>query len=281
MRTRDLAASLCLAVGVALAAPACVSNPDPRRPTIQAMERQAFGGWIRVTTRSGAQVSGELISVEPHLIRILRVGQPVGSALTFVPVSDLASAELYRYEAESGYAAWGLFGTLSTISHGFFLIFSVPIWATSASIAAVMESRHVVVQYPEHPLSELAMWARFPQGMPPYLDEQALTRPLAKRTTRPGPPPTAAPPPTPDQVQLMARKQAWELTKLAQAAARAGDCAAVLELAGKVQTTDADFYDVTFARDVAIRRCLGLPPEPPAPPPAPPPVPPTPASTTP
>ena len=107
------------------------------------------------------------------------------------------------------------------------------------------------------------MWARFPQGMPPDLDIQALTRPRAMRTTHPMGPVLE---PTPEQVRQDARTQAWAWTQQAEAAARAADCSTVLTLSGKVQTIDADFYDTVFATDAAIRRCLNLPPlVPPAP----------------
>jgi hypothetical protein len=252
MRIRDLVlfAALC----------GCVTNPDPRSPTPQAMERGGFGGWMVITTRGGQEVSGELISVETSVVRIL---QPSASELTWVPVTDINRAKLYRYEGDSGFGAWGLLGTLSTISHGFFFILTAPAWILSSSIAAAAESRHVVLEWPEDSWGEIAMWARFPQGMPPELDVQALTRPRARRTTHPMGPVV---PPTPEQLRLDARTQAWAWTQQAEAAARAEDCGTVLALSGKVQTIDADFYDTVFATDAAIRRCLNLPPlVPPAP----------------
>lgn len=65
------------------------------------------------------------------------------------------------------------------------------------------------------------------------------------------PPPPPPPPPPPDR-----RPEAWEKTKLAQAAARANDCVRVQQLAAEVQTLDAGFYNVVFMRDVAIGRCF-------------------------
>lgn len=252
MRARDLLliAALC----------GCVTNPDPREPTVQKMEREGLGGYIVITTREGAVVQGELISVETSVIRVLRLtgGR---DALTWVAVTDVRSAELYHYEAEGGLGAWGLLGTLSTISHGFFLVLSAPAWIVSGSIAAGMESRHVINEYPEDDWPVFAMWARFPQGMPPGLDAEALLRPRARRTTVPiaPPAPTVL---TNDQLHQQARAQSWELTKKAQAAARADDCGTVLVLSGQVQTIDADFYDTTFVTDAGIRRCLQLAPLP-------------------
>ena len=261
MRTREL-------VVLAALMSACVDNPDPRHPSLERMQREGFGAFITITTMSAQEVSGELISVERSVIRVLRFGAGAG-ALTWVASTDVKSAEIYAYESEGGFGAWALLGALSTITHGYILVLSAPIWIISGAVAASAETRHVVMSYPEHGWGEIVKWARFPQGLPPGLDEQALTTPKQRRTKR-GPaieqPPAALPgstggpveQPTPAQLQLEARKQAWALTQQAQTAARANDCGTALTLSGKVQTTDADFYDTVFIQDTAIRRCLGL-----------------------
>ncbi len=259
----------------------CVDNPDPRHPTIQKMEREGFGAFIVITTEGGQEVSGELISVESNVIRVLRFG-PVRGALTWVATTDVKAAQLFRYESEGGIGPWALLGTLSTLTHGFFLFLSAPVWILTGSLAAGAETRHVVMEFPESSWSEISDWARFPQGMPPGLDEHDLTWPRGRRPQRPHQPvgartrtevqvtPEQSTPDvkpvilTPAQAQLEARRQAWELTKKAQAAARTEDCGAVLTLSGEVQTVDLDFYDSTFVTDAAIRRCLGLAPLAPA-----------------
>jgi hypothetical protein len=51
--------------------------------------------------------------------------------------------------------------------------------------------------------------------------------------------------------------QAWALTKQAAEAARRGDCATVQDRDARVARLDRAFHAVVFARDVAIRACLG------------------------
>lgn len=65
------------------------------------------------------------------------------------------------------------------------------------------------------------------------------------------PRPAPLPEPPPDR-----RPEAWELTKRAQGAARANDCASVLDLDAKVRALDESFHALVFLRDVAIARCL-------------------------
>ena len=52
------------------------------------------------------------------------------------------------------------------------------------------------------------------------------------------------------------RAEAWELTKLAEAAARQADCTQVQAIDPRVRDLDLEFHGVVFMRDVAIQRCL-------------------------
>ena len=58
----------------------------------------------------------------------------------------------------------------------------------------------------------------------------------------------SGPPPKPNP--------AWEYTKKAEAAARAGRCDEVRDLDMTVLMLDKDFHAVVFSRDVAIQRCM-------------------------
>ncbi len=268
MRTRELVAALALATF----ATACVSNPDPRQPTIQKMQTEGVGGWIVATSTAGWQVQGELISITREYVHILRVGQP-GAALVYVRTADVAKASVYTYEYEGGLGVFGLLGTLSTISHGFFLALTAPVWIISTAIAVAAESAHVELEYPEdNSLEELSRWARFPQGIPPNIDEEALLVPRASRRQRPPvippplntaptttPPPITSPitPPSETPSQPSPTNPAAMFTQAKAAAAR-NDCALVLELSGAVQLADQPYWDNVFTKDVQIRACLNL-----------------------
>jgi hypothetical protein len=260
MRIREIAA----VIAIAAVATACVENPDPRSPSLEKMQTEGIGGWIVATARSGWSVQGELISATPEYIHILRVGQP-GAALVYMRTSDVVGASVYTYEAEGGLGVFGFLGTLSTISHGFFLVLSAPVWMIATAIAVSYESKHILLEYPDASLQDIAMWARFPQGIPPTVDEEAILVPRANRHPRAPiitpPPTTTTPPPitAPGATPPVApATNPAEMFQQAKGAAARNDCALVLQLSGAVQLADQTFWDRVFSQDPEIRRCLNL-----------------------
>jgi hypothetical protein len=184
MRARSL--GLLLAVAVA----ACVGNPDPRFRPAELVARDGHGAWIVITARHGAEIAGELIAVDLGAVRVLG---PTG--LLSVEQTDIESARLYAWDSQIGNPlVWGGFGTVSTISHGFFLVISAPVWVITTVVTAAIVSRGPVVSYPDDGWAKLAIWARFPQGTPPGvfagdLVQQHRPPPLPPPETLPQPPP--------------------------------------------------------------------------------------------
>jgi hypothetical protein len=161
MRIHDLCFVLALA--------ACKTNPDPRHLPPETMQREAFGGYIVVTSRDGALVTGELLAVAADR---LYVDGPDKYAPFVVARGNISTAELFEYES-GDVTTWGVLGTLSTASHGFLLVFSAPLWIAATSIANAVESRHMILHYPSDGWEPLARWARYPQGPPEQLRVRA------------------------------------------------------------------------------------------------------------
>lgn len=225
MRVRSALLAACLSAG------ACITHPQPNPATIEMMQTRGWGGYIQLTSDAGETIVGELLAVEADRVWIQNAsGQHIA-----VDMRRVKRAALYKYDSDWGLGLWGLAGTVSTISHGFLLVFTFPIWVLSASIVTAAESYDMRIEYPESSLETLRPWARYPQGMPRGI-----------------PKPPQAPVPA-------ARDQAWTLTKQAKGAARAGTCDQVRDLDVRVRELDPDLHEATFIRDEAIRRCLGLP----------------------
>ena len=73
-------------------------------------------------------------------------------------------------------ALWTVAGTLSTASHGVALLLSAPAWIIGGSVATTKVSHAPLITYPSRPWSDLARYARFPQGLPIGLDPATLQR---------------------------------------------------------------------------------------------------------
>jgi hypothetical protein len=214
-----------LSITLLFALAACLNNPDPRAPEVGSIPISKFGAWIVVTERDGRVTSGELLAIDHGMIHV----KPGARDTASIPLHQVRTAELYKYESDWGFGVWGALGTLSTISHGFLLIISAPVWIIAASVTAGVESYHVRLKLPDDDVNELAKWARYPQGMPP---------PSATK-------------PRPDA--------SWTMTKVAKDAARLGRCDIVNDLDSRLRALDPGMHDQVFMRDEAIRRCLGLP----------------------
>jgi hypothetical protein len=146
----------------ALAGCASVSAPprwldEPSRAGLD-----GYGGWIDLKLPT-KRLAGELIAVETDTVFV------ADSALRAVAVKDITSAVLVNYDV-STLVPQVIVGLLSTASHGYYLIFTAPMWLLGGTMLASSRTYDPVIEYPDKKLSEFKPWARYPQGMPPGLD---------------------------------------------------------------------------------------------------------------
>jgi len=147
----------------------CATNTAPPRflPNPVEAQTQAWGGWIEISyVENGAQrrAEGELIAVTRDSVWVLGTD---GGAGAVVPTTQVRSGQLTAYDAQGGKVAGAAFlGTVSTISNGAFLILTAPLWIITGSVAASHQTHAPERSFPPLLWSELAAFARFPQGMP-------------------------------------------------------------------------------------------------------------------
>jgi hypothetical protein len=174
MRIRDAGVVLSVALAVSLAA-GCASTKAPYGRVPHALDtgRDARGGWVvAVLGQAGAwrEIRGELIAVERDSVFVL-----TASGFESFPAVETRRAQVAGYQ--SGWpwlAGWTVLGTLSTISHGWFLVATVPLWVIVGTVSAAVASGAGIHRYPEMSWSDLALYARFPEGLPPEVRSRGL-----------------------------------------------------------------------------------------------------------
>ena len=144
------------------------------------MQSQSFGGWIQVDykprTGSNIFVDGELLAISSDTLYILTEDVRTSKKLHSVAILDVTKARLVSYDSQAR-SMGGLvaLGTLSTLSHGFYLILTAPIlWSLAGGATASSQSRKPIIDYPKRPLKDFQPYARFPQRLPLGLRRAAL-----------------------------------------------------------------------------------------------------------
>lgn len=146
---------------------------DPAGPAFE----RGYGGWINLQpviadSRDKNYLEGELVSVTEDTVFILSLH----GELNAVARADIVQAKIDGYDSE-----WGLLGsrvalgTISTLSHGFILIITAPIWILLGTTATTVQSHHPRIQIPPDNWDEAMVYARYPQGIPPALNRRELT----------------------------------------------------------------------------------------------------------
>lgn len=166
---------LLLSAAIALGATAagCFRSTAPRGwlPAAEEASYQAFGSWIRLEDRSrrpAVVTEGELIAIDRDTIHVHSFG-----GLVSLPRASVCCVTLTAFHQEYGsVAAWAALGTLSTVSHGFGLLLTAPIWMLAGTAAASNAS--VAPRIRSTDPEVLRRFARFPQGIPPGVDRATL-----------------------------------------------------------------------------------------------------------
>jgi hypothetical protein len=148
-----------------------VRAPGESVPKRKALETDAFGGWIIINPGSPEVLMGELISHTDESVFIM-----TNVRLEEIAKSQIDSARLIMYNTQAlEYSLWTTLGSLSTLSNGYFLAFTFPMWlVTGIPVSTGEVRRQNYLDYPETGWSEIAKFARFPQGMPAGINPLSL-----------------------------------------------------------------------------------------------------------
>ena len=147
----------------------CASTTAPRGwlPSNSQTQSQTFGSWIQVHYNSDSDkdqfIDGELIALDTDTLYIL-----TDQRFQSIAKPDITKARLVSYDSKAGSMGGLVFlGTLSTLSHGAFLILTAPfLWMIGGGATAASQSLKPIIDYPDRSLEDFQHYARFPQGLP-------------------------------------------------------------------------------------------------------------------
>ena len=163
---------------------ACVSSPAPVGwlPNAAAARSDVYGAWVVVERDSAAPVEGEFLAVDRDTVFVLGLD----GTIRRVPTAAAARSTLALYDSQArAVALAAALGTVSTLSHGFVLLLSAPVWMTAGTIAAARQSRAPIVRIARGGTWEpVRRHARFPAGMPPALPPTLPVRPVPQPRPR-------------------------------------------------------------------------------------------------
>ena len=148
---------------------ATTSAPAGWLPDKTKSEKDAFGGWATLETKHREIVRGELIAVNDSGIYVLP-----DNDLLFVEIDSVQTIKIGKYEDGNTIAGWAAFGTFSTLSHGFVLLISAPVWILSGTLISADYASQKVMFYPDSSLESLRVYSRFPQGLSESINRKEI-----------------------------------------------------------------------------------------------------------
>lgn len=151
--------------------------PNNKRPVQEEAITGGKGARAYLRLASGAEARGELISAQDSYVWLLRDDGRLAS----FPMQSVRTASLGVFQTWEGeLTAWTIGGALSTVTHGGFLIISLPIWLAVGIPSAYLESRRGFVEYPQSSWQVLGRYARFPQGLTEDMKDRLRSRAAPK-----------------------------------------------------------------------------------------------------
>ena len=156
--------------GFLITATGCVTYTPGYIPEVEELGEEVYGAYIKITTISGSKYSGELLAIDEDSIIILSTSRK--SDRQWIVVKNQSEVHDYtiRYAQPKNYDALIPVSMLFSLSHGYLLIFTMPI--NLIVTGAVASGGANSFQYDKRDISlkEARLFARFPQGLPDDFD---------------------------------------------------------------------------------------------------------------
>jgi hypothetical protein len=135
------------------------------------------GYLVDVELVAGCSHTGELLAADQKRLW-LEAGDSDDATLRTleVPLGSIDSVRIEVHESDSAtIGGWMAIGAVSTVTHGFFLILTLPAWALTGGLASGLEAGNNDAEASSaDEQGFLYQYARFPQGLPEAFRDDAI-----------------------------------------------------------------------------------------------------------
>jgi len=138
-------------------------------PDINGIAKNQYGSYIEILLVGNYYLKGELIAVNPKKVFVLKNDKNF-MQLDSVSLTEIKNFTLRYAKGKAKNYAWTIPASAAiTISHGWFLIFSLPINLLTTTIVTTNAGSSFAMNKYDIMWDELSKFARFPQGIPPNI----------------------------------------------------------------------------------------------------------------
>jgi hypothetical protein len=145
------------------------SKKIPLVKSYENFHQNPYGSYIEVKIhglQDKLNIKGELIFADNKKI-IIRTFEKPNLVRPFA-LKDVLSYQLYYAKnTKESYEGWQILNTLSTLSHGFFLILTLPINAIISGSVNTSKDAEFRYSMKDLPIEQLYKFARYPHSLPP------------------------------------------------------------------------------------------------------------------
>lgn len=142
-------------------------KPLPKSSEIDVFE---YGSYIEVRFDKSSTIKGELIALDSNEIVVLNKKTKICETIALEKVKSFT----LKYANAPNYGPSIPLLTLLTLSHGYFLLLTAPINLIVTMTVTISGEYDFSYSNKDMTYEKLKMFARFPQGIPPNIDIEAI-----------------------------------------------------------------------------------------------------------
>lgn len=151
---------------------------------------KGFGVHIVYRQKNLSSVDGELLAVGPDFLYVMMKKEKIFRA----PRRWVRAVHIWLYRSPwGGLLGWTGLGAAASISHGGFMMFTIPTWILASAIITPLVAYEGRLKFTQKTLGKLFQYARFPAGIPKGFYAAHMCR--TKKRMCPRPPPRTRQPP--------------------------------------------------------------------------------------